>query len=365
MVRASSNKTANNATSDKTNSHSSKTPNAPRASTVQKRQTVSSVVREEKKSATTSTTSPQKRTTLSGVKRNLNDSYSQPSLPYVKNLDGPLLFTAPHGLEVFRGGDEYSKEPRRVHLREMFSTEIALKLALHCVDYSSFMVWNFKTARKKDPSNTDPNYLFKQQFANSPWNRMLHEWRDKYQHKEPFLLHVDIHGKMERKRDGNVQYLDIGLMPMQVLWRKQSEVKYLKECLSRKIQEALDIHNESEAGKVKKYMVDSDPRLHGYWGEDMMTTMSHQSAMLGIPAVQLEIPFSLRNLLMTDNTLFDHFASAIQTAFMEATTHTQEEQSDILMPAKTNQTPKKTEVLQEMLLDLNNEHNRKSKNKEI
>jgi len=40
-------------------------------------------------------------------------------------------------------------------------------------------------------------------------------------------------------------------------------------------------------------------------------TMSHQAAMLGATAVQLELPNAVRKLLMADGALFDAFAAAI------------------------------------------------------
>lgn len=68
--------------------------------------------------------------------------------------------------------------------------------------------------------------------------------------------------------------------------------------------------------KSKKRMpltVELDPLLSGYWGHhsDSPLTISHQSVLLGVPAFQLEIPYTMRELLMGDAGAFDSFARAL------------------------------------------------------
>jgi len=48
-----------------------------------------------------------------------------------------------------------------------------------------------------------------------------------------------------------------------------------------------------------------------------MHTMTHQSVLQGIPAVQLEIPRSVRALLITDDALVGRFADAILSTYHE------------------------------------------------
>ena len=72
------------------------------------------------------------------------------------------------------------------------------------------------------------------------------------------------------------------------------------------------------SSKVKKpfpITIEADPILDGYWGRDTVMTISHQAALLGITAVQLEIPLAIRRLLMKDEALMDAFASAIYETF--------------------------------------------------
>jgi hypothetical protein len=288
------------------------------------------------------------RSRTTAVNSSVKDSYSNTKLPYVQCIDGTLLFTAPHGLEVYRGGDKYSGEKKRLHSRERYSTELALKLAKYCSKYSSFMVWNYKTAKRKDPSNMDPNYLFKQQFSSSPWHMMLENWKKRHQTEFKTMFHIDVHGKMDRKKLGNKQYLDIGIQPMLSLWNDKKQVTTIRDTLSHRIQNVLDVYNSSDAPKKYLFYVDSDPQLHGYWGDDMMTTITHQSVLLGIAAIQFEIPFSLRTILMNNDTLFEAFANAILSTYNELFVTTSESTDSTL------QNKKKVNMLQDMIKDLKN-----------
>jgi len=65
------------------------------------------------------------------------------------------------------------------------------------------------------------------------------------------------------------------------------------------------------------FTVEVDPRLSGYWGSDTVMTMSHQAIAAGIPAVQLEVPYTMREQLMRNQPLFDRFATAIYSAYEE------------------------------------------------
>jgi len=63
--------------------------------------------------------------------------------------------------------------------------------------------------------------------------------------------------------------------------------------------------------KGKKIKADLECYLHGYWGDNMMTTMMHQSVLLGIPSLQLEIPSSVRKLLNDNDEFRDKFLNAL------------------------------------------------------
>ena len=57
-----------------------------------------------------------------------------------------------------------------------------------------------------------------------------------------------------------------------------------------------------------------DPRLHGYWGNGLHT-ISNQSVLMGIPAIQLEIPRSMREKMVKDDKLFQGFCQAIANGY--------------------------------------------------
>ena len=64
-------------------------------------------------------------------------------------------------------------------------------------------------------------------------------------------------------------------------------------------------------------LVEVDPALSGYWGDETVSTISHQSVLMGIPAVQLEMPLRLREKLCFDDELVAMFAGTVATAYRE------------------------------------------------
>ncbi len=91
----------------------------------------------------------------------------------------------------------------------------------------TFVIWNCRTAVPLDASNLDPNYLLQSQFASSPWHQALLGWQ--HLHSGQPLLHIDVHGKVDRKTELN---LDVGIEPMNQHWPYQVQVTTAcSECL--------------------------------------------------------------------------------------------------------------------------------------
>jgi hypothetical protein len=69
---------------------------------------------------------------------------------------------------------------------------------------------------------------------------------------------------------------------------------------------------------IKGFAVRGNPEgeLVGKWSANMHT-MTHQAVLLGIPAVQLEIPRSVRALLINDPTYLREFARCILLTYQE------------------------------------------------
>ena len=71
--------------------------------------------------------------------------------------------------------------------------------------------------------------------------------------------------------------------------------------------------------EIKGHKVIGNPEgeLVGKWCDGNMHTMTHQSVMLGVPAMQLEIPRSLRALLIRDKVYLSQMAKCILSTYKE------------------------------------------------
>eukprot|EP01062_Namystynia_karyoxenos_P052880 TRINITY_DN4257_c1_g1_i2.p2 TRINITY_DN4257_c1_g1~~TRINITY_DN4257_c1_g1_i2.p2 ORF type:complete len:506 (+),score=157.20 TRINITY_DN4257_c1_g1_i2:63-1520(+) len=238
-----------------------------------------------------------------------------PAEPQVVHIEGPVMLTAPHGLEVWRGGQ--LGERRRVHLRERWVTELVLKLSQAVGSHlsgvmlsTSFVVWNAATARKQDEANLDPNYLTAEDLSRSPWNRALREWREAFAGTGIPLLHVDLHGKLDRK--DNLE-MDVGTGALEAAWPDQQFTQTVKSAFCSALEGAFE-GRRRYGFKQLPFAVQRDPELKGHNSRGFHT-MSHQSVLLGVPAVQLELPRTMRRALLVEHVLFDKFAAAIAAAY--------------------------------------------------
>eukprot|EP00949_MAST-11_sp_MAST-11-sp1_P003072 g3072.t1 len=236
---------------------------------------------------------------------------------HIEVIAGPILITAPHGLNL--------AAPRRCHLREKYTTEIVLKLAKALRSYlgieASFCVWNAKTAKRKDRHNLDANFLFKSEWTRSPFHRSLQKFRAKFLDRGLPCLHIDLHGKRDRKKH-SVHQIDVGMEPFVqhhscCQWTEE-QVDLLRSILTREIDK--EFEGLRCGGKAVK--ANPDPRLHGWWGDDdsddgseCETTMTHQAILSGIPSVQLENPRAVRERLVAEDVLIERMAKALFKAY--------------------------------------------------
>ena len=273
--------------------------------------------------------------------RAADDGYSSVA-PYVCSLGAPLLFTAPHGLKLTKGAGP--AQSARNHARERYTSEIVIRLAAAYAArqaataavpspfastasaatapaMASFMVWNYKTAAVGDPRNMDPNYLDRRTAANSPWHSCLHAWRAGFATAGasaadgarpcPELMHFDVHGKNDRE---DTMAVDIGIEAMYADGcLEPAAVNRLRAFLGAELRTAFAgrTARSGKSGRLLPITVDERPQLHGWWGRGTVMTLSHQAALLGATAVQLELPCAVRSLLNEDAALFDSFAAAI------------------------------------------------------
>lgn len=90
------------------------------------------------------------------------------------------------------------------------------KAPLNNLGAGSFCVWS--KDHKLNDADEDPNYLLFGRESRSPFHRMLHAWI--LANPGQPLLHVDIHGKMDRK---DSYELDLGVACMYKHWDKDLE----------------------------------------------------------------------------------------------------------------------------------------------
>ncbi|KAG2374735.1 hypothetical protein C9374_010479 [Naegleria lovaniensis] len=231
--------------------------------------------------------------------------------PQVEHLGAPILFTACHGHQVYRGGKLSDDE--KVHLKESLTSEIALLLAakvrnmLHSLE-GSFVVWNMKTIQEEDISHMDPNYLLPHQYCESPFHLFLHKFKNLY--KGIPMLHVDIHGKVNRRDNRNI---DVGFAPMMEYWSNSIHAKLLKDDFCKRLTNAVALCTRSINGF--KIGIEKEPQQNGWRGENAPQTLSHQSVLLGIPAVQLEIPYDVRKELVENEAFLEEIAKAITECY--------------------------------------------------
>lgn len=238
----------------------------------------------------------------------------------IEFFQGPILFTSPHGIGVYRKS-EYDDKQLVQHSREYHTQDICVKLARAMKPYlgffGSFVIWNLQTAISMDPSNLDPNFLLPEQFELSPWHQGLKKFKQHFHAHNIPMLHLDIHGKKDRFAD---LHLDIGSKPLAVKWNhKHVQVQQLVQAFQTHFS-ALFVQQNAKMNNhgSKSFGVEINPALHGYRGEDTYTTLSHQSVLLGIPAVQLEIPLTMRKALVTSDTFLDQFANSVAQVYRES-----------------------------------------------
>ncbi|KAL9655196.1 hypothetical protein ABK040_008971 [Willaertia magna] len=229
---------------------------------------------------------------------------------HIEYISGPILLTSPHGLQVYRGGVETGEEIR-LHQKERFTNEICVILSKKIKQLmnieGSFVIWNTKTAKKKDPNNLDPNYLLESQFMESPWHLALLKFKKQLWEEQSIpIFHIDIHGKKNRKDERDI---DVGMAPMSSLWDNSNQAILLHKVFCDNLEKEMSFIKKKFSGF--KIGIKREPYLNGYWGDNTVTTLSHQSILLDVPACQLEIPYQLREEFIRNEEFSSRFTKAI------------------------------------------------------
>jgi hypothetical protein len=183
---------------------------------------------------------------------------------------GPIFFSAPHGVAVFRN----KKSGKVIHKREHSVTRITKKLSVIFEEKLgfpiSYIVWDSKSV-DFDPNSLDPNYLKIEEFSKSPWNQSIKKFKSMYPYLP--LLHIDLHGKKDL--DDNL-HIDLGLEPMKVEWKNQDEFDNFEKIFNNRMNILFEEYKDLNYGVSKK------PKFKAYWKDKIHYSMSHQSILEGI-----------------------------------------------------------------------------------
>ncbi len=162
---------------------------------------------------------------------------------------------------------------------------------------------------KLNKHDLDPNYMQDSKKPFSPFHQSLHALQMK--NKDLPLMHVDIHGKVNRKTNFD---LDLGIECLIVKW-EQIDPEFcvnFNKVLTENFNKALTL---AKPYKGFKPVCNNEPYLNGYWGCENLYTMTEQAIDLGIPSMQLEIPKEMRQQLYTNKSFSDSFLKAILTSY--------------------------------------------------
>ncbi len=95
------------------------------------------------------------------------------------------------------------------------------------------------------------------------------------------MFHVDVHGKMDRKDNYE---LDLGVACLFKHWEQYGEEDFLVS-VTRELKEGFNrVLGGIPKFKEFKAICNEDPYLNGNWGGDIKT-MNEQAVMLGIPSI--------------------------------------------------------------------------------
>eukprot|EP00759_Apiculatamorpha_spiralis_P014359 PhF_6_TR21034/c0_g1_i1/m.30259 len=249
------------------------------------------------------------------------------SSPCAIFLGGPVLLTAPHAKEVWRDGDHSAVKGicgHRLHKRELYTSEVILLLSqsfFRCPPRigASYIVWNVRAMRcngEEVASQPDPNYLFETEFERSAWHTALCAFRLRWGGLP--LLHIDIHGKKDRKEN---LHIDIGLSALKMY--NEECYRKVKDMLGTQLGAVLRSMPPSKSGKCYGvYFPEDGERGCGFWGHGASSTtptphtMAHQANLLGIIGIQIEIPRTLRTLLVHSPALLDQWCTVLQDVYL-------------------------------------------------
>lgn len=197
-----------------------------------------------------------------------------------------------------------------LHASEKYTTELAQKLAKSMKNLLGFeascIVWNSKVAKNRDRNNLDPNHMSAANFAISPWNQGIAHFKQAFPNMP--LLHLDLHGRTDAHFKTGYP-VEFSLAAASLELANKDAVEQFRLVMHQELAQCFACNKLLVA--QKPFLLDTMPKMSGVWDKPDCYTMSHQSALQGIMSVQCELPSTLREELMKNDTLLDRFARAI------------------------------------------------------
>ncbi len=200
-----------------------------------------------------------------------------------------LIITAPHGVKVSRT----IKKRKIPHKKEYYINSIVSRLYNQNATLS-YIIWNKKTTHNK--LLQDPNYVHKHQISKNRWNIYLTKFKQhcKEKKKKPFL--IDIHGKHKNN------FIDIGFKSLLThksqFHLSSTQINTLISFIKKSLRSLFHIN------------VKLNKDFDGEWSKDTFT-ISQQAILLDIPAIQIEMPFSIRKKIVKDPELCKEFSKCL------------------------------------------------------
>ncbi|KAH3745811.1 hypothetical protein Pelo_12798 [Pelomyxa schiedti] len=194
-------------------------------------------------------------------------------------------------------------------------------------------------SRPSEGCKGDPSYMppASREFGRSPWCMAARRFMQSQQLRSSPCMVVDIHGKADRPHDLDI---DVGIGAMEALWysdkriqpasgskgaTKMSSLDNLKTIVSASLKWALSGHGavstapQAVPGVIVPFGVQCNPKMSGYRGTLSQhtpgATLSHQCVLLGIPAIQLELPYSVRKKVVHSPEFAASIAAALSVTF--------------------------------------------------
>jgi hypothetical protein len=256
----------------------------------------------------------------------ITTSVSDRKYGYIASLQGPIILTAPHGCVFVKGKPPHGT--LRNHGSERYTSTIALSIAREINkimghNSASFIFWQTAQVKKVNKFDLEPNMLPSEALERSAFHQGLHKViKNNMVSSEPIimdcpdflesnsnelhppslkagiesvlqlhpssmkpLLHLDFHGKHDRKEAKLNWDIDVGCEASKVYWDfadKPYWVYKMREHLGHSIDQIYEGITIKASNGNRKPRAEIDPGLHGFWNCELHT-MTSQGSLMGIP----------------------------------------------------------------------------------